>query len=117
MQAKAQLAQNFIDHSRSVESNNQWAGVNNVNNGSSGVSLQNMYLNNNYVNYPISPQSSLESIDHTSTRSDFMMNKEIQSGRTSSEDFLVQAAACSRKRPHNGDLGELHALALRMMRN
>ncbi|PON62588.1 Lateral organ boundaries domain containing protein [Parasponia andersonii] len=117
MQAKAQLAQNFIDHSRSVENNNQWVGFNNVNNGSSGANLSNFYVNNNYMNYPISPQSSLDSVDQNG--SDLIMNaqhhQEIQSGRPNSEDYLVQA--CSRKRPNNGDLGELQALALRMMRN
>lgn len=116
MQAKAQLAQNFIDQSRNIENNNQWVGVNSVINGASGANMPNLYLNNNYVNYPISPQSSLDSVDQNG--SDLIMNahQEIQSGRPSSEDFLVHQA-CSKKRPNNGDLGELQALALRMMRN
>ncbi|BFG43016.1 hypothetical protein CerSpe_292900 [Prunus speciosa] len=101
MQVKAQLAHQSLVDSRNIEST-QWPG--NVN----GVT--------NFPNYPsymnpISPQSSLESIDHNC--SDIAMNmQEIQSSR---DDFSYQA--CSKKRPYNGDLGELQALALRMMRN
>lgn len=126
MQAKAQLAQNLIDHSRSLE--NQWPGINlNVNDVNS---VANNNFPNQYQNYcnnmnPISPQSSLESVDlnnNNNIHDAMIMNahREIQSaGRSSisSEDFLVQACT-SRKRPnYNGDLGELQALAFRMMRS
>ncbi|KAJ4822114.1 hypothetical protein Tsubulata_002839 [Turnera subulata] len=101
MQVKAQLAQNLIDSSRNIE-NIQWQG-NNI----SGVPSYPTYPTN-YIN-PISPQSSLESVDHTS--SDAIM-QDIQSR----EEFAYQS--CAKKRPYNGDqLGELQALALRMMRN
>ncbi|XP_015891463.1 LOB domain-containing protein 16 [Ziziphus jujuba] len=100
MQAKAQLAQNLIE-SRNME--NQWPGFAN-----GGANFP------NYGNYrnPISPQSSLESVEHNN---DGMSTQELQGCR---EDFsLLQP--CSKKRPNNAttDLGELQALALRMMRN
>lgn len=101
LQVKAQLAQSLID-SRNIE--NQWPG-NNV----AGVPMVPTYPT--YMN-PISPQSSLESIDHSN---DGMYMQEIQSCR---ENCSVQP--CSKKRPYGNDLGqlgELQALALRMMRN
>ncbi|XP_030935878.1 LOB domain-containing protein 16-like [Quercus lobata] len=98
LQVKAQMAQSLID-SRNIE--NQWPG-NNV----AGVPMVPTYPT--YMN-PISPQSSLESIDHSN---DGMYMQEIQSCR---EDCSVQP--CSKKRPYGNDLGELQALALRMMRN
>jgi len=58
---------------------------------------------------PISPQSSLESIDHSSIN-DGMSMQDIQSR----EDFQIHA----KERGYNSnDLGELQELALRMMRN
>ncbi|EXC31927.1 hypothetical protein L484_009777 [Morus notabilis] len=75
--------------------------------------------------FALQQQSSLESVDlnnNNNIHDAMIMNahREIQSaGRSSisSEDFLVQACT-SRKRPnYNGDLGELQALAFRMMRN
>jgi hypothetical protein len=98
MQVKAQLAQSLVD-SRNIES--QWAG--NIGGVPTGPTFPTTYMN------PISPQSSLESIDHSN---DGMNMQEIQSFR---EDCLFQA--CCKKRPFNSDLGELQALALRMMRN
>ncbi|KAL5561853.1 hypothetical protein UlMin_031600 [Ulmus minor] len=101
MQAKAQLAQNMID-SRSAES--RWpAGI--VNGGVANFpGSYPSYMNS------ISPQSSLESVEHSN---DVMNNaQEIQSR----EDFYLQSCA-SKKRPNTNDLGELQALALRMMRN
>lgn len=103
MQAKAQLAQNQIE-SRNME--NQWPGyVNGVNGFPSYAS----YMN------PISPQSSLESVDHNNAGMNH--TQELQSCR--SEEYFSFQQACSKKRPNNNttDLGELQALALRMMRN
>ncbi|KAF3436179.1 hypothetical protein FNV43_RR23271 [Rhamnella rubrinervis] len=103
MQAKAQLGQNLIE-SRNME--NQSPGyVNAVNNFPSYPS----YMN------PISPQSSLESMDHNNDGMNH--TQELQSCR--SEEYFSLQQACSKKRPNNNttDLGELQALALRMMRN
>ncbi|XP_068318081.1 LOB domain-containing protein 16-like [Pyrus communis] len=101
MQVKAQLAhQNLID-SRNMEST-QWQG--NVNGSVSSFPSYPSYVN------PISPQSSLDSMD---PNSDIAMHmQEIQGSR---EEFSYQG--CSKKRQYNGDLGELQALAIRMMRN
>lgn len=68
--------------------------------------------NNNNPTYTMnsnsSPQSSLESIDHYSDGINNNYVQEIQSH---------QAACNSRKRPSQTELGELQALALRMMKN
>ena len=126
----------MIDHSRSAVDNSQWplaAGNGGVLshhvNGSSAVasfpSSYPSYMNN--MN-PISPQSSLDSVDHNGDAMIMINSQEIKSGgRLADQDhFLVHQATCnySRKRPHHGtpttttsDLGELQALALRMMRN
>ena len=103
MQVKAQLAQNLVE-SRNIESNHQWTGNNN---SVSGQPMNHPFCPT-YMN-PISPQSSLESIDHSSIN-DGMSMQDIQSR----EDFQIQA----KERPYNNnDLGELQELALRMMRN
>ncbi|CBI37088.3 hypothetical protein VitviT2T_009764 [Vitis vinifera] len=93
MQLKAQLANN----TGNLE--NQWQG-----NVSGAPSFQNFpgYMNS------VSPQCSLELIDHNS---DGMTMQDIQSR----DEFSFQT--CSRKRPPHNDLGELQELALRMMRN
>ncbi|KAE9621906.1 hypothetical protein Lal_00032572 [Lupinus albus] len=61
---------------------------------------------------PISPQSSLESINHSNNmiNIDGILMQDIQS----IEGFSIQA--CSKKISHNNDLGELQEIALRMMR-
>ncbi|KAK9035405.1 hypothetical protein V6N11_077447 [Hibiscus sabdariffa] len=81
-QVKAQLAQTAMN------SHNQWQG------------------NLPYPTYanPISPQSSLDSVELSG---DNMNMQEIQS----------RLHGYPKKRPYNNDLGELQALALRMMRN
>ncbi|KAG6785818.1 LOB domain-containing protein 16-like [Populus alba x Populus x berolinensis] len=108
MQVKAQLAQNLIDSTRiNVENtHHQWQG-NNISGVSSFPSYQ------TYIN-PISPQSSLDSVDLNNSNIDhgMMDMQDIKSG----EDFAFQSFA-KVKRPYNSDLGELQALALRMMRN
>ncbi|CAK7346437.1 unnamed protein product [Dovyalis caffra] len=105
MQVKAQLAQNLIDSPRiNVENiHHQWQG-NNV----SGVPSFPTCIN------PISPQSSLDSLDLNNNSMDhgMMSMQDIQSR----EEFAFQSCA-KVKRPYNSDLGELQALALRMMRN
>ncbi|XWS46947.1 hypothetical protein CRYUN_Cryun14cG0111700 [Craigia yunnanensis] len=97
MQVKAQLTQNAMS-SHNIES--QWKG-----------NLSDVPSIPTYPNYmnPISPQSSLESVELNST--DSMNMQEIQSR----EEFSFQGYP--KKRPYNSDLGELQALALRMMRN
>ncbi|XP_021280771.1 LOB domain-containing protein 16-like [Herrania umbratica] len=97
MQVKAQLAQNAMN-SHNIES--QWQG--NLS-GLPSIPTYPSYMN------PISPQSSLESVEPNSA--DSMNMQEIQSR----EEFSFQGYP--KKRLYNSDLGELQALALRMMRN
>ncbi|CAA3013447.1 LOB domain-containing 16 [Olea europaea subsp. europaea] len=104
MQVKAQLAQNLIE-SRNQE--NQWPGCNI--NGGMASSFQN--IPTNYMNSSsISPQSSLDSIDH-------------HHGNISMQDFesirdeVTLQPYCSKKRHSQTDLSELQALALRMMKH
>ncbi|XP_022728193.1 LOB domain-containing protein 16-like [Durio zibethinus] len=97
MQVKAQLAQNVMN-SHNIQS--QWQG------NLPGVPSFPTYAS--YMN-PISPQSSLESVELNSA--DSMNMQEVQSR----EEFSFQGYP--KKRPYNSDLGELQALALRMMRN
>ncbi|KAK8588365.1 hypothetical protein V6N12_022811 [Hibiscus sabdariffa] len=96
MQVKAQLAQNAMN-SHHIE--NQWQG------DVCGTIPCVPSYHPTYVN-PISPQSSLDSVELNS--GDTMNMQEIQSR----EEFYLP-----KKRPYNNDLGELQALALRMMRN
>ncbi|XVF32424.1 hypothetical protein REPUB_Repub17cG0081500 [Reevesia pubescens] len=101
MQVKAQLAQNAMN-SHNIDS--QWQG-----NQFSGVPSTPTY-NPSYMN-SISPQSSLESVEFNSADSMNNYMQEIQSR----EEFCFQGYP--KKRPYNNDLGELQALALRMMRH
>ncbi|XP_057438569.1 LOB domain-containing protein 16-like [Lotus japonicus] len=90
MQVKAQLAQ------KNLNMENHWPG--NV----AGQPM-NPFCPSNMD--PISPQSSLDSIDHN-----------MQDFHSRENNFSLHA--CSKKRTHNNnDLGELQELALRMMRN
>ncbi|GAB4829515.1 hypothetical protein Ancab_019188 [Ancistrocladus abbreviatus] len=103
MQFEAQLATNLMD-SRSLE-NNQWMGNCNFPGIPTAPNYQPNYLN------PISPQSSLKSIDQPN---DVMT---IQDNQSRSEEFLLYQQPCSRKRPSSdSDMGELQELALRMMK-
>ncbi|GMJ09081.1 ASYMMETRIC LEAVES2-LIKE 18, lateral organ boundaries-domain 16 [Hibiscus trionum] len=99
MQVKTQLAQTAMN---SHHMENQWQG--NV----CGTVPSVPSYHPTYVN-PISPQSSLDSIELNSV--DTMNMQEIQSR----DEFYLQGYP--KKRPYNNDLGELQALALRMMRN
>lgn len=105
MQVKAQLAQNMIDSSRNME-NNQWQG--------------NLYGSIPNINcYSSSSQSSVESMD---ANSDGVIS--MQDVHCSREE-IAAFQSYSKKRPFfsnsaaatTTDLGELQALALRMMRN
>ncbi|KAA3471221.1 LOB domain-containing protein 16-like isoform X1 [Gossypium australe] len=96
MQIKAQLAQNDMNSSHNIVEN-QWQG-----NLSGTVP--------SYMN-PISPQSSLESVELNS--GDSVNLQEIQSRH---EEFCFQGYHKKRLN-NNSDLGELQTLALRMMRN
>ncbi|KAH6798623.1 lateral organ boundaries-domain 16 [Perilla frutescens var. frutescens] len=98
MQAKAQLAQNLIEHSsRNAES--QWISGGGI--GSSSppplIPVPNYYANN------ISPQSSLDSIND---------GQEIESR----DEAFHHHHHYSKKRPSQTDLSELQALAFRMMK-
>ncbi|EEF41439.1 LOB domain-containing protein 16 [Ricinus communis] len=107
MQVKAQLAQSMVDSSRNME--NQWQGNNICGMPSSSIAISNNYAAI-YTN-PISPQSSLESVEHNFDG--VISMQDIQSSR---EDFAYQSSA--KKRPYNSsEWGELQELALRMMRN
>ncbi|XP_068646344.1 LOB domain-containing protein 16-like [Aristolochia californica] len=94
MQVKAQLARTSAD-SRMQENQNQWPG--------NAMGLQ-------HQSYPymhsMSPQSSLDSIDNS------VSNMVAQDA----VPFREEIPQCKRRSSHN-DLGELQALALRMMRN
>ncbi|XP_077240283.1 lateral organ boundaries-domain 16 [Tasmannia lanceolata] len=93
MQVKAQLAHNLVD-SRSVE--NRWP-VNTV-------VPPPPYLHA----HSMSPPSSLDSIDHSE-------HGLLMQGMACRGDLPVQS--CTKKRFSQNELGELQALALRMMRN
>ncbi|XP_022759760.1 LOB domain-containing protein 16-like [Durio zibethinus] len=98
MQVKAQLAQNAMNL-HNIDS--QWQGNNLC--GVPSIPTYPSYMN------PFSPQSSLESVELNSA--DSMNMQEIQRR----EECSFQGYP--KKRPYNCDLGELQALALRMMRN
>ncbi|KAK4482325.1 hypothetical protein RD792_009478 [Penstemon davidsonii] len=116
MQVKAQMAQNLIDQpSRNyTASENQWPGL------IMGAAGQFQDLpNNNYMNYSISPQSSLDSIDGINN------NNCMQLGDTQSccrdelcnTNYMMScSSSSSKKRPPQTDLSELQALALRMIK-
>ncbi|XP_015087553.1 LOB domain-containing protein 16-like [Solanum pennellii] len=127
MQVKTQLAQSLLNNSRNSENfyPHQWSN----NNMTSSFQPSNNNNNNptHTMNSNSSPQSSLESIDHYSDGINNNNNNmpEIQSRLD--QVFYHQAAytsnsnsssnSNSRKRPSQTELGELQALALRMMKN
>ncbi|XP_006351642.1 LOB domain-containing protein 16-like [Solanum tuberosum] len=117
MQVKTQLAQSLLNNSRNSDNfyPHQWS-----NNNMASSFQQNNNNNPTYtMNSNSSPQSSLESIDHYSDGINNNNNNvpEIQSRLD--QVFYHQAAytSNSRKRPSQTELGELQALALRMMKN
>ncbi|KAK4344774.1 hypothetical protein RND71_034950 [Anisodus tanguticus] len=115
MQVKGQLAQSLLNNSRNSENYYpQWS------NNMAGITTSSFPANNNNnptytMNSISSPQSSLESIDHYS---DGMNNvQEIQSRDQVYYHQAYYSSSSSRKRPSQTELGELQALALRMMKN
>lgn len=106
MQVKAQLAQNMDHHHH----HNQWSSNNICGLSSSSVNQTYPTANNDYD--PISsPQSSLEYVNHSSDSPLNMMSQ-------TREEFCFQGLSKkTMTTPCNTDLGELQALALRMMRN
>ncbi|KAL8150295.1 hypothetical protein V2J09_020103 [Rumex salicifolius] len=126
MQVKAQLASNLVNNSRASNhlENNQFhlLGNNNNNNNNNLSSIQ--LLGNYQVNCfnPISPQSSLESIEQASSYGSLEVKLEQNSQVFARDDqfFLQHYQPCGRKRPHDDDdddMSELQELAYRMMRN
>ncbi|XP_059318724.1 LOB domain-containing protein 16-like [Lycium ferocissimum] len=117
MQVKGQLAQSLLNSLRNSENSYpQWP--NNMA-PSTGLMASSFPPNNNNnptytVNSNSSPQSSLESLDHYN---DGINN--VQEIQSRDQVFYHQAYSSStgRKRPSQTELGELQALALRMMKN
>ncbi|XP_074315826.1 LOB domain-containing protein 16-like [Silene latifolia] len=115
MQAKAQLANNLVDNCNNIE--NQWSGASMHNNNYPSIqppfqsqscltSSTTTIPIQNYINTPISPQSSLDSIDQ-------------QQGSHDHYGGVIQhklEGIVGKKRSLN-EMGELQELALRMMRN
>ncbi|KAM3326145.1 LOB domain-containing protein 16 [Capsicum chacoense] len=121
MQAKTQLAQSLLNNSRNSENSYpQWS-----NDIASSVGLMGSSFptnNNNNPTYTMnsnsSPQSSLESLDHYSDGMN--NNNNVQEIQSRDQMFYHQGAyssSSSRKRPSQTELGELQALALRMMKS
>ncbi|CAH1447302.1 unnamed protein product [Lactuca virosa] len=105
MQMKAQMAQGLFD-SRNIET--QWpAGTATYQNYPNFASIMN-------GNISLSPESSLESIDHNS---EGMGMQERQGREDHYHDISFQQIYNNKKRPFPSDLGELQELAVRMMRN
>nr|XP_043637719.1 LOB domain-containing protein 16-like [Erigeron canadensis] len=114
MQMRAQMAQGFFD-SKNIET--PWAG---------SAVYQNYPTFTNVMNGNISPQSSLESIDHNN---EGMGVQEKQQNINTDDDehdhqqynnidLSFQQIYNNKKRPFpSDDLGELQELAVRMMRN
>lgn len=113
---------------------NQWEGrmisnpcINNINmqtplfqnqscpGRSEAVNNNNNVGNNNYMN-PISPQSSLESIDQQRSMSIDGMSMVMAMHELGAVIQTRAEGIIGKKRPH-GDMSELQELALRMMRN
>lgn len=117
MQVKAEVAAQNMMESRSnannTENYHEWltgnATATNSHTGGGGHGGVAPHIHPTYHQmYPISPQSSLESGEYCSSSSDGINEREFCLGGS------------SKKRPFNTtttDLGELQALALRMMRN
>lgn len=102
MQMKAQLDQNQM-MSRKLE--NHW---------SENVGQQfNPFCPTSMNNNPISPQSSLDSIDYSSINDGIMSMQDVQSR----ENIFSFQSSSKKISYNNNDLGELQELALRMIRN
>ncbi|KAI3678825.1 hypothetical protein L6452_38128 [Arctium lappa] len=108
MQMKAQIAQGFF-YSRNME--NQWPGA-----MASPTAYQNYPNFTTIMNGNISPQSSLESIDHNNEGMG-VQEKQSRDDHHYHDISFQQHIYNNRKRPFPSDLGELQELAVRMMRN
>ncbi|KAI3412856.1 LOB domain-containing protein [Psidium guajava] len=135
MQVKAQLARNLtmdsINHNAVTHNpHQQWWVDNNDVSGGQGSTTHHMMMMMMMSNSSASPTSSLESIDHSSSsnRSNGAGMAVHRGGETESNReewynyqelcFLRPSSSCAAtKRPPNGDLSELQALAHTMMRN
>ncbi|KAK9047971.1 hypothetical protein SSX86_033067 [Deinandra increscens subsp. villosa] len=102
MQMKAQMVQGYYN-SRNIET--QWP---------ESAVYQNYPTFANLINENISPQSSLESVDHNNDQGIGAQEKQ-----TRDDDHFrdVSFQQFYKKRPFPSDLGELQELAVRMMRN
>ncbi|KAD6120085.1 hypothetical protein R6Q59_026099 [Mikania micrantha] len=104
MQMKAQMVQGFYN-SRNTES--QWPEYSTV--------YQNYPPSfGNLINENISPQGSLESIDHNMNEVIAVQEKQA---RDDDHAHDISFQQFYKKRPFPSDLGELQELAVRMMRN
>ncbi|KAL4010327.1 LOB domain-containing protein 16 [Cucumis melo var. makuwa] len=117
MQAKAQLAQTLMDSGSNMEI--QWTGDFNNSNLSNG-SIPNNNYQTQIMNNP-TPQSSLESAANNDEALLFINQNQLfhesQLSRSSQEPQILQPFPRKKLSSSHADLGELHALALRMMRN
>lgn len=120
MQVKSQLVNKVAADTRSLENHNWMENV------AAAVTSQHMSYPATYMRSTVSPQSSLESVDNNNCSNNMDISS-IQgmhytsSGRDSGynmNDHLHSYQSCNKKRMiSNNELGELQALALRMMRN
>ncbi|XP_073288509.1 LOB domain-containing protein 16-like [Primulina huaijiensis] len=109
IQVKAQLTQNLMESSRNNAENQR---PNNMISGPLDMGSLQVQSHPNYMNYSVSPQSSLDSIEQS--RNDVININGIQETQ-SCRDF--ETVYYSKKRPSETDLSELQALALRMTKN
>ncbi|KAI3960087.1 hypothetical protein MKW98_016811 [Papaver atlanticum] len=120
MQVKSQLVNKVAADTRSLENHNWMENV------AAAVTSQHMSYPATYMRSSVSPQSSLESVDNSNCNNniDILSMQGMHytsSGRDSGynmNDHLHSYQPCNKKRMiSNNELGELQALALRMMRN
>ncbi|RZC68854.1 hypothetical protein C5167_031979 [Papaver somniferum] len=120
MQVKSQLVNKVAADTRSLENHNWMENV------AAAVTSQHMSYPATYMRSTVSPQSSLESVDNNNCSNNMDISS-IQgmhytsSGRDNGynmNEHLHSYQSCNKKRMiSNNELGELQALALRMMRN
>lgn len=122
LQARAQLvSQNLVKDEKSKLDQPWTSGYYNVIGSSNPSSMLPNYYTTDYIKSSsdnISPQSSTDSVDHSieaSGMQKIQSRDHLHHPRESCNSFQWQQF--SKKRPPNCDLGELQALALRMMRN
>ncbi|RZC62362.1 hypothetical protein C5167_024111 [Papaver somniferum] len=123
MQAKSQLVNKVAADTRSSLENHNW--MENVA-AAAAVTSQHMSYPATYMRSSVSPQSSLESVDNSNCSNNIDISSMQGMHYTSSDrdsgyntnDHLHSYQPYNKKRMiSNNELGELQALALRMMRN